>query len=124
MAAAWRQSQPGGRPAALIARPTRTGGEQLRLIAWILWPSFIVGGIGEAVFFALFDPEDLLIHGNPLGWERVTVYSVGFLLFWALAAASSALTCLLQRSSDEINRRCPLEPQDRPADCPRHGVGP
>ena len=35
---------------------------------------------------------------------RLAAYSVGFFLFLGLAAGSSALTCFLQRSADEINR--------------------
>jgi hypothetical protein len=34
----------------------------------------------------------------------MATYSIGFLLFWGLAAASSAFTCFLQRSSREVNR--------------------
>ncbi len=75
-----------------------------RLI-WILWPSFIVGGIGEVVFFTLIDPQELYLLGQPVAWSRTAVYSVGFFMFWALAAASSALTCFLQRGAQEINAR-------------------
>jgi hypothetical protein len=32
------------------------------------------------------------------------VYTIGFFLCWAFAAASSAFTCFLQRGSKEINR--------------------
>jgi len=74
-----------------------------RLI-WILWPSFIVGGIAEALFFTAFDPQDLMLFGDPISWSREAVYSVGFFIFWAVCAASSAATCFLQRSSDQINR--------------------
>ena len=91
----------------------------MKRLIWILWPSFIVGGIAEAVFFTLFDPMDLFILGQPLELSRTAVYSLGFFLFWAFAAASSAFTCFLQRSAFEINRLCPLEPQGRPAGCPR-----
>jgi hypothetical protein len=31
------------------------------------------------------------------------VYTIGFFLCWAFAAASSAFTCFLQRGSREIN---------------------
>jgi len=75
-----------------------------RLI-WILWPSFIVGGIGEVVFFTLIDPQELYLLGQPVEWSRTAVYSVGFFMFWALGAASSALTCFLQRGAQEINAR-------------------
>jgi hypothetical protein len=85
---------------------------------WILWPSFIVGGIAETIFFTFFDPMEMHLFGEPAGVSRVAVYSVGFLLFWAFAAASSAFTCFLQRSAEEINR-CPLPPAGRPDGCPK-----
>jgi hypothetical protein len=71
---------------------------------WILWPSFIVGGIGEVLFFTVFDPKELYLFGEPASLSRHAVYSIGFFLCWAFAAASSALTCFLQRSAREINR--------------------
>ncbi|OFZ90596.1 MAG: hypothetical protein A3F74_02475 [Betaproteobacteria bacterium RIFCSPLOWO2_12_FULL_62_58] len=85
---------------------------------WILWPSFIVGGVAEAVFFTLFDPADLHVFGAPVALSRTGVYTLGFFVFWLFAAASSAFTCFLQRNAFEINRMCPLEPEDRPAGCP------
>jgi hypothetical protein len=69
----------------------------MRTAIHILWPSFIVAGIAEVAFFTLFDPVELhlvaetLGFTSPLGW-----YTIGFLLFWAFAAASSALTCYFQ----------------------------
>lgn len=74
-------------------------------IIWILWPSFIVAGVAETIFFTLFDPSDLEIFGESLELSRLGVYSLGFFLFWLFAAASSAFTCFLQRGSDEVNRR-------------------
>lgn len=74
-----------------------------RLI-WILWPSFIVGGIAETVFFTLIDPQELYLFGEPVHWSRMAVYSVGFFMFWGIAAASSAFTCFLQRTARDINK--------------------
>lgn len=73
-----------------------------RLI-WILWPSFIVGGITEVLFFTAFDPLDMMFFGDPITWSREAVYTVGFFVFWAVCAASSAATCFLQRTSQQIN---------------------
>jgi hypothetical protein len=73
-------------------------------LMWILWPSFIVGGIAEGVFFTLIDPQELYLFGEPVHWSRTAVYSVGFFLFWIVAAASSAFTCFLQRPAAEINK--------------------
>src|SRR5688572_9237223 len=64
----------------------------------ILWPSFIVGGIGEGLFFTVFDPKELYLFGEPSSLSRLAVYSIGFFLCWAFAAASSALTVFLGRS--------------------------
>jgi hypothetical protein len=85
---------------------------------WILWPAFIVGGIAEGIFFTVFDPMELHPFGEAAELSRVAVYSIGFLLFWGFAAASSAFTCFLQRGADEINR-CPLPPVERPEGCPK-----
>lgn len=74
-------------------------------LMWVLWPSFIVGGIAEGVFFTLIDPQELYLLGEPVHWSATAVYSVGFFLFWAVAAASSAFTCFLQRTAGEVNRQ-------------------
>jgi hypothetical protein len=89
-----------------------------RKLIWILWPSFLVAGAAEAVFFTIFDPSDLTFFGQTLTWSRVATYSTGFFLFWAFAACSSALTCFLQRTAAEINR-CPLPANERPVGCPK-----
>jgi hypothetical protein len=89
-----------------------------RKLIWILWPSFLVAGAAEAVFFTIFDPSDLTFFGETLTWSRVATYSMGFFLFWAFAACSSTLTCFLQRTAAEINR-CPLAANERPVGCPK-----
>ena len=71
---------------------------------YILWPSFIVAGIGEGIFFTVFDPQELYLFGEPSTLSRMSVYSIGFFLCWAFAAASRAFTCFLLRKSDVGNR--------------------
>lgn len=78
-----------------------------RRLIWILWPSFIVGGIAEMVFFTLIDPQQLYLLGQPIHWSPTAVYSLGFFLFWMVAAASSAFTVFLQRGADDINSPSP-----------------
>ena len=70
----------------------------------ILWPSFLVGGVGEVLFFTVFDPKQLYLFGEPVSLSRLAVYSIGFFLCWAFAASSRALTCYLRRRADEVNR--------------------
>jgi hypothetical protein len=63
----------------------------------VLWPSFLVGGAGEVLFFTVFDPRELYLFGEPTSLSRLAVYSIGFFLCWAFAAASSAFTVFLCR---------------------------
>jgi hypothetical protein len=94
--------------------------ERSRKLICILWPSFLVAGVAEAVFFTLVDPADLQVFGDPVALSELSAYTVGFFLFWVFAATSSALTSYLQRSSAEINGMCPIpDTADRPAGCPR-----
>ena len=90
----------------------------MKQLMWILWPAFLVGGMGEVIFFSVFDPKELYLFGEASGLSRLAVYSIGFFLCWAFAAASSALTCFIQRGADEVNR-CPLPAQARPQTCPK-----
>ena len=89
-----------------------------RMLIWILWPSFLVAGAAEAVFFTIFDPSELTFFGVPLTASRVATYSIGFFLFWVFAACSSVLTCFFQRTAEQINR-CPLPANERPVGCPK-----
>jgi len=86
---------------------------------WILWPSFVVAGVMDGIFFTLFDPSEILAD-RWSGVSRIAAYSVGFFAFWAFAAGSSTLTCFFQRGADEINR-CPIPPPARPEGCPKRG---
>ncbi|HEX7251163.1 MAG TPA: hypothetical protein VF262_12335 [Burkholderiales bacterium] len=65
---------------------------------WILWPSFIVAGVAEAMFVFVLDPVELVMLGDLVGVGRVPVYSAIFLLCWLFAAASSAFTLFLEGS--------------------------
>jgi hypothetical protein len=85
---------------------------------WVLWPSFVVAGVAAVLLFTFVDAGELQFFEEAAGLSRLAIYSLGFLFLWGFAAASSALTCFLQRGPDEINR-CPLRPLDRPPGCPR-----
>lgn len=87
-------------------------------LMWVLWPSFLMAGIGVGVLFSLVDPQDLHLFGEPLEASRMAVYSVGFFALWALGSISSYLTAMLAQSPFEVNR-CTLEPKERPPGCPR-----
>jgi hypothetical protein len=73
-------------------------------VLWIAWPAFLVGAVAETLFFTIFDPHELTFFGEPFEASRLAIYTVGFLFFWAVGSAASALTMFLQRSSREVNR--------------------
>lgn len=89
-----------------------------RRVMWVIWPAFLVAGVGEAIFFTLFDPIELRFFGAPIEVSREAAYTLGFFAFWVLAMTSSVLTVLLGRSAAEVNR-CPLDAPDRPPGCPK-----
>ncbi|MDP3514092.1 MAG: hypothetical protein Q8S20_15240 [Sulfuritalea sp.] len=73
-------------------------------ILWVLWPSFVVAGIAEGIFFTVVDPQELYLFGHPVEFSKIATYSIGFFGFWAVCAASSMMTCLLQISAREVNK--------------------
>ena len=75
----------------------------MKRLLWVLWPSFVVAGVAEVLFFTLIDPQELYLFGAPANFSRMAVYSFGFFGFWAICAASSLFTCFIQRSPDEVN---------------------
>ena len=72
----------------------------MRRMISILWPSFVVAGVAEILFFTLVDPQELYLFGEPVYWSRRAVYSLGFFAFWAICAASSLLTWFMQRDAN------------------------
>jgi hypothetical protein len=74
----------------------------------ILWPGFLLACLLELLVFALVDPADLWWGGEGVGWSRQAIYTISFFVFWALAAASAALTSALL----DTPRRQGITPKD------------
>ncbi len=72
-----------------------------RLIS-IFWPSFIMAGLATAVFFTTIDPHSLPGPSWFVNLDRLSAYTVGFLLFWILTATSCFLTCYFQKPEDRV----------------------
>jgi hypothetical protein len=69
-----------------------------RVALQILWPAFLMAGVLEIGVFALVDPSDLhWLGGAPLEISRQAVYTLAFLVFWAIIAIAGAITALLMR---------------------------
>ena len=70
----------------------------------VLWPSFVIAGIAEGVFFTVIDPKELYLFGEPVHFSKIATYSIGFLGFWMICAASSLMTWFLQLGPADINK--------------------
>ncbi len=71
----------------------------------VLWPSFLMAAIATMLFFSVFDPNHILMNTWFPDMSRVGAYTIGFLGFWALGAASSLLTCFLRRAPCSVKVR-------------------
>jgi hypothetical protein len=72
-------------------------------VMWIAWPAFLVAGVLEMLVFGMIDPHDMQWFGQPIEMSRQGIYTLSFFVFWAITAASSALTTLLSMSPSEVN---------------------
>lgn len=76
----------------------------------ILWPSFLMAGVLEGAIFSLVDPADLRWMGQgPVDASPVAVYSVSFLVLWAIVSTSGALTALLWIDPDAVDDAPPAD---------------
>ncbi len=78
-----------------VESATRAEADVTSRLLRMLWPSFLVAGVAETLFFAFFDPFDLHFLGAPLEMSRVAIYTIGFFGFWGLGFASAALSAFL-----------------------------
>jgi hypothetical protein len=75
-----------------------------RRAATILWPAFLLAAVIEIAVFAFVDPMSFrTLGGEAVPLSATGVYSIAFLLFWALTAVACGLTVLLDRAADELN---------------------
>jgi hypothetical protein len=62
----------------------------------VLWPAFMMAGVLEMLVFGLVDPNDLRwFGGEAIGLSRQAVYTLTFLVFWALISAAAATSAWL-----------------------------
>lgn len=79
-----------------------TGIPVIQRVIAVLWPSFLTAGIATALFFTVFDPDELLVLTGYIEISRMGAYTIGFFLFWLLTATTCALTCYFQKPCDQI----------------------
>lgn len=79
-----------------------------RLAGVVLWPAFLAAGVLEIAVFAFVDPA--AVHapdGGPLALSGNALYSLSFLVFWAVAAVAIYVALRLACSAGEINAEGP-----------------
>ncbi len=81
-------------------QPRRAEG-MTRAALQVLWPAFLMAGVLEIGIFALVDPSELHWPGGAVvELSRQAVYSLAFLVFWAVIAVASAITAALMQAVD------------------------
>jgi hypothetical protein len=78
---------------------------RMRTVAAVGWSSFLAACLGTLLTFAALDPQ-VIIEGVERGepgsapwWlTRTGIYSIGFFLFWIVAAVAGMLTDYLHDS--------------------------
>ena len=75
-----------------------------KYLMWIVWPAFMVAAALEMMVFAVLDPASLALLGEQVRWSRETVYSITFIIFWAMFMLCSAITLQLARAPRDVNQ--------------------
>ena len=87
-------------------RGTRKWSRNKQAVATVVWISFLTGAVATMLFFALFDPIELMAAFNPdLDIGRDAGYAVGFFFFWILSAFCSGVTAWLVRTAPKRDQR-------------------
>jgi hypothetical protein len=77
----------------------------MKKVFLVFWPSFLVAAIAEGLFFSIVDPQELYLFGQVVHYSPIATYSIAFIGFWMVCAASSMLTFFLNRSAAEVNQK-------------------
>ncbi len=79
-------------------RGARKWSRNRQAVATVVWISFLSAAIATMLFFALFDPVELMDNFD-IDISRQGGYALGFFFFWVLSALSSGVTAWLVRTA-------------------------
>lgn len=85
-------------------RGARKWSRNRQAVATVVWISFLSAAIATMLFFALFDPVELLDNFD-IDISRQGGYALGFFFFWVLSALSSGVTAWLVRTAPKRKQR-------------------
>ena len=63
----------------------------MRQAILLFWPSFIIAALATGLFFSIFDPQELTLHGAQLFADKLSAYSVFFLIAWGFGALNTSI---------------------------------
>ena len=87
-------------------RGARQWSRNRQAFAIVIWISFLIAAISTMVFFALFDPVDLMSSLDlDLEFGREAGYAIGFFFFWVLTLVCSAVTAFLVRTAPKRDQQ-------------------
>jgi uncharacterized iron-regulated membrane protein len=87
-------------------RGTRQWSRNRQAAATVVWISFLSAAVATMLFFAVFDPVELVAVFDPeLELGREGGYAVGFFFFWILAAFCSGTTAWLVRTAPKRDQK-------------------
>lgn len=87
-------------------RGARKWSRNRQAVATVGWISFLTAAMATMVFFAVFDPVELVATLDPeLEISRDAGYAAGFFFFWALSALCSGVTAWLVRTAPKRKRQ-------------------
>jgi len=79
-------------------RGARKWSRNKQAVATVIWISFLAASVATMLFFALFDPVELLATVD-IDVGPQSGYAIGFFFFWIISAGCSAITAWLVRTA-------------------------
>ena len=79
-------------------RGARKWSRNKQAVATVIWISFLAASVATMLFFAMFDPVELLATID-IDVGRQSGYALGFFFFWIVSAGCSAVTAWLVRTA-------------------------
>jgi hypothetical protein len=81
-------------------RGARKWSRNAQAVATVVWISFLSASVATMLFFAVFDPVELLrSYDSDTTIGRQGGYAIGFFFFWFISAGCSAVTAWLVRTA-------------------------
>jgi len=79
-------------------RGARKWSRNKQAVATVIWISFLAAAVATMLFFAMFDPVELLATLD-FTIDRQSGYALGFFFFWMISVGCSAVTAWLVRTA-------------------------